>query len=177
MIRTIFTISALVFCISSHADELKWAVQKYNNQENAVRIAYAREGFNEFIEAVESIPEGTWIKEIGLWGRIVESESKNIQQELLFYLKEKHPKELEAALMSISAGNGSSMNNPKVAALIQPFSAAILSTSYVAQLNKVLSKHCHEITEVWFEKFFIIERRNAPEFDASFVGLRTKRCT
>lgn len=121
----------------------------------------AREsGFATLAEALDSLDEDQVIQTIRL-DPIPLWSSDRMKEELLDYLAQHYPKELRAA--SSSSGN---LHNPALRPLMRGYSEAVLATSYVAELAKVLAKHGHRIVRVGFEKFSMRTDRKPPEFTA-----------
>lgn len=167
MIRAIAIFIAALLSINVSAEGWKWEVRHYNRQEAVVVIGPAGDGYSIFSDAVKSIDEGVWIKYVRL-GHLSQTESPNFHEEIYSYLKAHHPAKLEAALNS--AGN---MHNPKVVALRDAFEPALLSTSYVKSLNRLLANRCHEIVKASYEKFVIYKHKEPVEFHA-MVWLGTR---
>lgn len=84
-----------------------------------------------------------------------------MQGEIYQFLQSHYPKKLAEAMSS--AGN---LHNPKVKALARGFLEAVLATSYVTELNELLTRFCHKVERVVHEKFSMSNRRDPPSFAA-----------
>ncbi len=135
MIRAISTFFAVLLSIDVSTEGWHWEMRNYNQQEAAVVIGPAGDGYSLFSDALKSLDESVRIKYVRL-GHLSQTESPGFHEEIYSYLNEHYPTELKEALNS--AGN---MHNPKVVSLRSAFEPALLSTSYVKSLNRLLAKY------------------------------------
>jgi hypothetical protein len=158
--KTIILLFAVTIPIATKAGEWRWNVREYNHQKDTVLIEYTRNSFHSFNLALESIPTEYRIKHVRL-GRLVQLEAPLLQSDIHRYMKAHYAIELKNALT-----DANDLNGQKLKALIKPFGKAVLSTRYVAELNKALLKHHHTIVDVSFEKLIVLPSDKQPLFDA-----------
>ena len=124
------------------------------------RFGPLKEGFGTLEDALDSLGEDHVIASIRL-DPVPLGTSDRMQQEIFAYFARHHPEELRAA--SSSSGN---LHNPALRLLMPGYRAAVLSTSFVAELKKVLARYEHRVVGVSFEKFSMRTQREPPRFSA-----------
>ena len=152
---------------SYEQDEWIWVVDLYESSKdegsNAVELRPRPEGekgFDTLEEALDSLDENHVILTVRL-DPIPLRSSDRMKEEILDYLAQHYPKALRVA--SASSGN---LHNPALRPLMRGYSEAILATSFVSELAKVLAKYGHRIVDVSFEKFMMRTDRKPPDFSA-----------
>ncbi len=162
----VITVFLILFTQSVSSEEIKWEPRV--RDDGIAVVLSSRDGYSSLSEAVASINIQTWIKHVRLY---LEYENTNFQNEIHSYMEANYSSELEAALAS--AGN---MHNPKVIALRQAFTEAVLASNYVKTLNAAFSGRCEKITKASYEKFHISQKTEKPRYGA-MLWLTTEECT
>ncbi|TQV88252.1 hypothetical protein [Aliikangiella coralliicola] len=162
---TAFSIIFIFFTQLVSADNLKW---EPTIRDDGVSVIFAtNEGFESLGEAIGSVPNDSWIMHVVV---PLLPQNTDFQKDIHYYIKENQQGELDAALNS--AGN---MHNPKVIALHEIFTEAVLNSKYAESINIALASRCERITTVSFEKFYISKTSAKPQYSA-ILWFTTEKC-
>ena len=141
-------------------DAISWEINPHYSKPDTVNIVYNGKSLEDLKPVITGIP--STIKLDGIYlRRLVKIKSKNLQNDIMNFLNKNYPVELEQALAS--SGN---MHNPKLKAIKEPLKLAVLDSTYVKEINRILNSICYTINDVSFEKLFIIKNESTSMFDA-----------
>ena len=165
---TLRPILALLIIVSPCLAVEKWTIGVVPKDKTLGHIAISQDGFDSLTDAVLQFPkQAPQARLTHIWIGLTVDHDALAQKEIMSYLQQHYPKELKAA--TESAGN---MHNPKVIPLRKPFEEALLSTTFVKNLQVDLAKIGYEVSGVSTEKFTFVKQTNS--FSAA-TWLMTKK--
>lgn len=165
---TLRSILALLLFVSPCLAAEKWTIGVALKDNTLGHIAISQDGFDSLTDAVLQFPnQAPQARLTHIWIGLTADHDALAQKEIVGYLQQHYPKELKAAMES--AGN---MHNPKVIPLRKPFEEALLSTTFVKNLQADLAKIGYEVSGVSTEKFSFIKQTNSFSAD---TWLMTKK--